>query len=457
MNFLHIFSGTFLSYFICFYIADGCCSMDLNIISFLVYISIFAIGGTIGNSLIIAVYFSNRRSFFNRHYIVALSIVDLVVDVLVAPYTAVFELRLVTSDFICHGAEVLRHAIIGFSNLILILIASERLLMVWKPTHIVSERKKIIAILIILVISILFGLPAGAIYQVSVNTAILKVNGTDLGGNASVTTEPHCQYTTRILGDEMSQIYRNFIAFVILLEFVILIAVYVVVYTLVCRQKMRLRRSQSALKSHRRPKRSEVSQTTSSVQSHLSDCNSTDDNDSNLQSKTKKLKIKTGGKWWNLNRKNGVSVKMSESGTESEVVAVTLTSFAKNNTHTDKRMRALSLDTDTTLADTDQEGTDSKGNQTRTKKKRVKRKIRFSKHANSVRTKTWTMLFICTFIYIICWIPFFLEIFNLTSILVLRYFFFLGHATNPIVYSIVNVKVRNAIKKLLRIRCRETY
>ncbi|XP_061185887.1 neuropeptide SIFamide receptor-like [Saccostrea echinata] len=334
--------------------------MDLNVLIFLMSISVFAIIGIIGNSLIIAVYLKTRRSFFNRTYIVALSIVDLIADLIIAPYTAVFELQLVTSDVICHGMEVVRHTVIGFSNLILILIASERLLMVWKPTKIISERNKIMAILVLLVISIFSGLPSGAIYQVSGNELIPNGNTTDVSNNTVTVKEGFCQYTTSILGENMSMMYRNFLAFMILLEFFILIIVYVLVYVLICRQKMRMRRigSSSVLKANQKSKNSETSQTLSSVPNDQSDCNSTDDMGSTPKSQPTKDKDKKYATGENLNylfRKNVFAVKLADSDTESGPASVTLTRFTTNKIIEGKQMRALSFDTDTTGVDSEPE------------------------------------------------------------------------------------------------------
>ena len=68
----------------------------------------------------------------------------------------------------------------------------------------------------------------------------------------------------------------------------------------------------------------------------------------------------------------------------------------------------------------------------------------------AVQKKTSTMLFICSVIFIVSWIPFWIDVFNLTSSLTFRYLFFIGHATNPIVYGIVNNEIRKGILQLFR-------
>lgn len=417
-------------------------TMDINTISFLVFISILAVVGIVGNSLIIAAYYSNVRKLFNRYYIVALSITDLVVNLLIIPYTAIFELHDVTSDVVCHGMEVIRHTIIGFSNLILVLIACERLLLIWKPTKFVSETTKLGAILGTLGVSVIIGIPSGAVYEVTDRAFDVEKHL-----NITGTEEPFCQYTFDILGEVWSNLYRNVLALIILLEFFALIVLYVFIYILVCRQKMRMERysmNGSAKSSRRIVKGNESSQTASSVLSY----ESTDDQ----QLSTCPKATKNGTNNAMLNAKSQFDNR-DEGGQESE------TDFSSANiSHSEKSPRKInriqatktvSFDTDTSCTT----GNESEAErQTGTATRRRRRKHKSSKSSEAVRRKTWTMFFICTAVYILCWIPFFLEIFNLTKVLVLRYFFLIGHATNPIIYSVVNIKVRNAIQRLFRRR-----
>uniref|UniRef100_A0A8W8MGK7 G-protein coupled receptors family 1 profile domain-containing protein n=1 Tax=Magallana gigas TaxID=29159 RepID=A0A8W8MGK7_MAGGI len=382
-------------------------TMDINTISFLVFISILAVVGIVGNSLIIAAYYSNVRKLFNRYYIVALSITDLVVNLLIIPYTAIFELHDVTSDVVCHGMEVIRHTIIGFSNLILVLIACERLLLIWKPTKFISEKKKLGAILATLGVSVIIGIPSGAVYEVTDRAFDVEKHL-----NITGTGEPFCQYTFDILGE-----------------------------------KMRMERysiNGSAKSSSRIVKGIESSQTASSVLSY----ESTDDQ----QLSTCPKATKNGTNDAMLNTKSQFDNR-NEGGQESE------TDFSSANiSHLEKSPRKInriqatktvSFDTDTSCT-TGNESEAERQTGTATKRRRCKHKS--SKSSQAVRRKTWTMFFICTAVYILCWIPFFLEIFNVTRVLVLRYFFLIGHATNPIIYSVVNIKVRNAIQRLFRRR-----
>lgn len=66
--------------------------------------------------------------------------------------------------------------------------------------------------------------------------------------------------------------------------------------------------------------------------------------------------------------------------------------------------------------------------------------------------KAGTMLSICTAIFVVTWLPFWLDIFNLTCNLTFRYTFFLGHVTNPLVYGAVSSRVRGELKRILLCR-----
>lgn len=81
-----------------------------------------------------------------------------------------------------------------------------------------------------------------------------------------------------------------------------------------------------------------------------------------------------------------------------------------------------------------------------------KRNISRSRMKPNIRRKTSIMLFVCSIIYILTWTPFWLDVFNVTQSLVLRYMFFIGHACNPVVYGIINNQVRSDVIKLFKRR-----
>ena len=58
------------------------------------------------------------------------------------------------------------------------------------------------------------------------------------------------------------------------------------------------------------------------------------------------------------------------------------------------------------------------------------------------------MLFLCSVVFLITWLPFWVDVFNHTHNLCLRYLFFLGNASNPLVYGISNAQFRRSFVKL---------
>uniref|UniRef100_K1QBQ3 Galanin receptor type 2 n=1 Tax=Magallana gigas TaxID=29159 RepID=K1QBQ3_MAGGI len=262
--------------------------IDGDFLVFIIITSVSILCGTVGNALVIAVFVSNKQHFPKRTYILTLAVVDLVVMVLVAPYSIVFELRLVTNDFLCHALEIIRHTLIGYSNLVLMFIASERFLLVWKPLKIVTNRTK-----------------------------RSKYCGTSKTIERPFITDTHEQES----------------------------------------------------------------------ESTTCPCTSRHDEIERLQ-------------YDPIEPDNGRTLP-------------------KSGKPRDKRG-----------------STTSRGSSAAQKR-------------SHVDTKTWTMLSICTFLYIVCWIPFSVNILNVYRSLVLKYFFFIGQASNPVIYSIVNVKVRKQIKELL--------
>lgn len=72
----------------------------------------------------------------------------------------------------------------------------------------------------------------------------------------------------------------------------------------------------------------------------------------------------------------------------------------------------------------------------------ITQRRRYSHH------RTAKMLFLCTVIYFITWIPFWLDIFGFTNSKSFRHLFFIGNAMNPLVYGLVNQQVRRSLKLL---------
>ncbi|XP_062621279.1 uncharacterized protein LOC134282885 [Saccostrea cucullata] len=463
---------------------------DLNHIIFLIATSIYIILGTIGNALVIAVYVSKKRHFPRRTYILTLAITDLVIMTVVAPYTIVFELRLVTSQFVCHVFEVVRHSGIGFSNLILILIAMERLLMVWKPLKVMKGRTKLAWIIGFLIFTIVCSSPSALIYDVDFHGDPLPVNVTQV-------QEKYCDYTTGILGEEKSNMYRNFIIILIVSELLVLIVMYILVFILIYRQRKSIIGG-AYVGSCRRPARPSIHRELREQDSNGNEARKESNQSSNdgpifciANSLSPSNSQKTRYKCTAENEEQKLHLKKSEdtfkdeceSNTaeqKSDPTAVNVQDCKSSNLEkkaVKEKAASNTVERSVTAAGKDEQKTNdsdviqiSLQNTPKSSLASIRNSslasirssvnqgnITSARKVSVVQTKTWTMLSICTFLYIISWIPFFPEMFSVTDVLALRFFFFIGHASNPIIYSIVNVKVRRGIKELLFGKSRRKY
>ncbi|XP_062614592.1 dopamine D2-like receptor [Saccostrea cucullata] len=478
-------------------------AMDLDMISFLVSTSIYIILGTIGNTLVIAVYLSKKRQFPRRAYILSLAITDLVIVVLVAPYSIVFQLRQVKSSFACHAFEVFRHTAIGFSNLILILIAWERLMMVWRPLKAMESTTKLSFMIGFFLFAMLCSSPAALVYNVSYHNSTQSGNGTQA-------QQKYCAHTTSILGKQKTLWFRNMISFLMGVEFLILIITYSLVYVLIYRHRKRAPRSYvgSNIRNRVGKQDSNESQTRSArlidngrgddrdmsniastplCQVVQTDSNEADDDmkerssarlesaplqqvedtdskvittDENLNSR--KSKISNGKQDDKLesiylekdSERNEIAQENSSSrdlqsfryeGAESNTINLERTPVSEENDH---RQESMYLNNNQSSQGTSSVSSPPlKGSQKR-QNSTNSRIVTSAKRRPTMQAKTWTMLTICTFLYVICWIPYSFYAFEVTKGLIFQYCFFIAHASNPIVYSVVNVRVRRGIKEL---------
>lgn len=338
---------------------------------FFAFTILYAVIGTLGNLLILSVYISKRRTLSQQH-ILALAVVDGIVCLFVMPYRIVYELKKIQDDTLCRLMEILSHATVIFSNLLLCVICIERFIKVWQPWKLITARFYLSVILIVLGFSLVVSFPVSTIFMVT------SINNTN-----EISSAEFCQESTETVGFVGMAIY---VYFMLILNFVVL-GILVVLYCLIYyrlyqnRKKM-LNAVQPISVLRNQPSNTESTET------------GTHNNPQSSSMETCKDKNKMPKPTYHENKhdKKGVDVKKSVQGkVEPEKIN--------------------------------------------------KRK--------NIRTMTWTMLFKCTSVYVVCWIPFFIDVFGLTNSLSLRYFFFFSHASNPIVYGIVNSRERQSLKHLI--------
>ena len=417
--------------------------LDADFIIFITITSLCIVCGAVGNGLVIVVFVTKKHRFPKRTYILTLAVVDLVVMTLVAPYSIVFELRLVEHPFVCHTFEIIRHTLIAYSNLVLILIASERFLLVWRPLKIMSSKAKFACIIGFLIFSIICSSPSAAIYNVSDHKA-------QLSDNTTQALREYCAFTTSILGEIGSDVYIKLMASSVYLELFILIAIYVFIYVRIYRQRKKLtgvfvgstRSKNSSVKSNTSNKTEQIQVP---YRVHISKGQLTEEHvvdDGEINSNTLVQHPKHEPTLYEKSELANIQLDDCTRDTsscdkycKSSQVLKSLCTPSQESGR--KRVGSVAFGSNNTSGKSRSKTSSSSGEVLSTAQKR-----------SNVDTKTWTMLSICTFIYIICWIPFSINLLGVYKSLVCKYFFFIGQATNPIIYSIVNVKVRQEIKNL---------
>ncbi|XP_060066757.1 growth hormone secretagogue receptor type 1-like [Ylistrum balloti] len=370
-------------------------------IALAVYLTIFAIIGTVGNIPILIVYFHRNDHTTANTFIKVLAIIDLLVCSLIMPYTMVYELHVVRNDVVCRTFEFLRHFVIAASNITLCAIAVERYIAVCRLTLRMSVQNVNRGMVFIALCSMLFGAPSIGIFAVVSDE---EVNNVNCAYDHSVTRGKFCHFTYAILGEKLVTIYQGGLMITFLLTLTLIVVLYVIVYTVLWK-KTKLRKRMTGI-----PR--EFSLTSEASQSY------SDPQKNKIEWEYSKIHIPD----------EGTAVVTNTSLPEQEVTADVVTTVVqktKQNTAGNsykfhdvfKRVRPSCKETGD--------------------------KVRRRNHR-----KTAKMLFLCTVIYLITWLPFWLDIFGITSNMVLRYLFFIGNATNPIVYGIVNGQVRKSLKKL---------
>lgn len=371
-------------------------------ISLAVYLTVFAVVGTVGNIPILIVYFHRNDHTTANTFIKVLAIIDLLVCSLIMPYTMVYELHMVRNDVICRTFEFLRHIVIGASNITLVAIAVERYIAVCRLTLRMSVQNVNRGMIFIAFCSMLFGAPSIGVFAVVSEPEVYDVK---CAYDHTVSRGEFCHFTYAIMGETLVTIYQSALMIIFLLTLVLIVVLYIIVYTVLWR-KTQLRKRMTGI-----PK--EFSLTSEASQSY------TDPQKNKIDWEYSKIHIAD----------EGTAVVTSDPSPEHEIVPETVTSVVHKtkpnptgNTYkindVFKRVRQSYKDTG----------------------ERVRRRN---------HRKTAKMLFLCTVIYLITWLPFWLDIFGITNNMVLRYLFFIGNATNPIVYGIVNGQVRKSLKKLL--------
>ncbi|KAL3842443.1 hypothetical protein ACJMK2_020459 [Sinanodonta woodiana] len=391
-----------------------------------IMLSAFALVGTFSTLPVLIVYFRKKETLTMNTFIKVLALVDMMVCSMIIPYTVVFEFQVVTSDFTCRTFEFLRHFAISASNLTLVAIAVERYFAVCKITKKLSVQNVNCGMYLILIFSAFFAGPSVLIFAVVADNEfdyILKTK------SVTSNNDKFCRFTYSIVGITTATIYQVVQMVSFFLTFTLIVVLYSTVYYVLWRRT----------KARRSMFRRESSYQNGSGCGVLS----------GEQDGGTKMGI--GGEMDGnspSNSKNFIDNESSSDVSEltyyiretniscsRKVVENNFKGPSNNNNNNHNINKIIVFDCASVFKRFKSECTPT-----------VKRNQR----KNVIHRRTAKMLFLCSVIYLASYLPFWLDVFGFTNNILLRYFFFMGNASNPIIYGMANEQLRRSFWGLLQ-------
>lgn len=388
-----------------------------------VMVSALSITGIMGNIPVLIVYFRRRDNLASHTFIKILAFIDLIACIFGMPYTIVYELHLVTSDIACRFCEFLRHFTTFASAITLVAIAMERYVAVCQIGSRLNVNSLNRGVWIIFGLSAFLAAPAVGTFAVVLDSDVRDVN---CRFPHRYTSGKFCHFTYTVMGKTMVTAYQVLQVVVCFTLVVILTVLYSIIYFVLWKKSLLKRKM---------------------VIRNCTDSNLDSSSDMSYGGQCQPIKCKR-------TRLCCESSSTSDWGKKSEMNRQN-NEFESSNISNSLSENYSKPDSQTHAEDKDKRRKHTGSNNIKT----ARRKIKFSVSAQSGRSeklkrkkyyhkRTAKMLFLCTIIFIVTWMPFWFDIFGLTNFLILRYMFFIGNATNPIVYGIVNEQVRRAFKRL---------
>lgn len=369
---------------------------SLEYIFLAIYLTVCSFIGILGNIPVLIVYFHKQDHMVSNTFIKVLAILDLLVCTLIIPYTMVYELHMVSSDVACRLFEFLRHFAIASSNITLVAISVERYIAVCHLARKMSVDHVNRGLVSILVISCVVAAPAMGTFAVVSSKDISDIHCSYDKFHGS--SGHFCHFTYSIMGELLVSIYQGVLALSFVVTLGTIMVLYIIVYYVLWKRSI----------LHR--KRHARSQLVSDV------CELSCSKERVITDKTQYLEMENSKSLIEPIEGNSMSEKDSDVYTREDSVQE-YTPPPEKPRHRMKHTTSVLLE---------------------------RENLRRAAHR-----KTAKMLFLCSVIYLITWLPFWLDIFGLTGNLLLRYTFFIGNASNPIVYGIVNAQIRKSFKRLL--------
>ena len=454
-----------------------------------VMIALFALVGIVGNVPILIVYSRRKEKKASNTFIKILAVLDLLVCTSVMPYSVMYEYHLVTSDIACRLFESLRHFAVMSSNVTLVAIALERYIAVCRIDVKLNVSKLNKGIGAIFAFGAITASPAAGIFSV---VRPDEVENVPCLFPHELASGHFCHFTYTILGFNFVTAYQLGQMLIFFGVLLIIVTLYTIVYFVLMRKtkkrkqltltprpsvappsshqpqeknRAKLKLSDVTLLTEADSNANRVSLVDSVPRKRIADCESlsTDDkpneqkiqddtqpNEQKNQDDTQPNEQKNQDDKQPNEQKNQDDKKPNEQKNQDDTPPAERPPLKKRSTVANFIINKRFSIASKVRFENSSFGRNSKASAT-TKTQTTSSTVPKDKgtHRRSYcHRRTAKMLFMCTVIYFISWIPFWFDIFGLTNSLILRYLFFLGNATNPLVYGIVNKRVRDSVWKL---------
>ncbi|WAR03648.1 OAR-like protein [Mya arenaria] len=450
-----------------------------------VMVTLLAAVGISGNIPVLIIYFRRKERKASNTFIKVLAFLDLLVCIFVMPYTIVYEYHLVTSDIVCRAFEVVRHFSVLASNVTLVAIASERYIAVCRIGTRLSVSTINHGVFCIMVVSLLISCPAIGVFAVVSDQDVQDV---PCHFPHDQTAVKFCHFTFSVMGETLVKLYQVVQMGLFFLELILIVVLYTIIYVVlwqktVVRENLTKRRTSSTTverQSSTCGATNDVEKTQTNIEDDSFSCtpDANDDlfvdrsievqlqetklHDETLNQDTQESEKRVAqsikaddmhySQCHNIPEINDQNKDITDESDEEPSIDNKLdTKRADQRVTFQNNVNIVKTDTQVTLL--------SNGICTSPANRKSKLTFTFgtiekNRKKRYYHRRTAKMLFLCTVIYFITWMPFWLDIFGMTNSLILRHLFLIGHATNPIIYGVVNKQVRKSLKRLFISFCR---
>lgn len=406
-----------------------------------VMLSFLSIVGILGNIPVLIVFCRRKDRKASNTFIKILAFLDLIVCAFVMPYSIVYEYHLVTSDIACRMFEFLIHFAIASSNITLVAIATERYIAVCRIGKRINVKIINRGMYGILVLGVLIAAPSVGTFAV-VNAS--EVEGIRCSYPHEITEGTFCHFTYKVMGKGPVKAYQITQMIVFFVELIAIIVLYSIIYSVLWK-KTQIRKSLTRHRESCTPSERQLPVEENVVM--VVNNSDKQENATEIYTEIDNSKcIRVG-----LNTSNKSVNNIADTSNHNEMDSSAKDLLGTNVTEkADSRVTFEFSSKNDELCDASE---NDSGNSSKSENKQ-RSNVCFevpekAKPRRSYHRRTAKMLFLCTVIYFLTWMPFWIDIFEVTNSLLLRYVFFIGHATNPVVYGIVNKQVRASFKRLL--------